>query len=187
MYMCEYLKNFIVVGGTGRNVGKTTLVEQLIKKFKDQYTVITVKTSMLLPGEDYLHGQHTLAGPGSFFIREEKEGIGKKDSQRFLKAGAKRSFFISLGDGAAELAMNKLLSGLDEKSLIIMESNVLAYWKKPAVFIMVVDENRHLPKYARLLENADVVVKARDAKAFQYIVNQLNAELDDKGRVRVGK
>ncbi len=184
--MCKYFSNVLVVGGTGRNTGKTTLVEQLIRKFKDQYTVVALKTSMLLPGEEYLHGRHLLKKSDTFFIYEEDNSEGKKDSQRFLKAGAKKSYFISANSNKAfGIAMQELLPKQDSRILIIVESNVILDYIKPAVFLMVVGENMNKPKYSDLLNKADKLIIAMNKISFNRVVDTIDVKTNKLGILKI--
>lgn len=77
VYM-KRLTNLLVIGGTGRNIGKTTLVEILIDKFKNETGLIALKTSMLLPGDEYLHDQYKLVKSDEFELIEENVLTEKK-------------------------------------------------------------------------------------------------------------
>jgi molybdopterin-guanine dinucleotide biosynthesis protein len=164
--------NFLIIGGTGRNTGKTTLVEMLVKKLSAKgYKITTLKTSMLLPGEEYLHGNHQLANDNEFILVRENE-TGNKDSQRYLKAGAEKSFFMSIGKNALKDAVKKFLKTIDKDELVIAESNVLTKSIKPSLFIILKGDT--VKESAKLLfKQADVVVSAGDKKEFTKIVDRI--------------
>ncbi len=61
---------WIVVGGTGRNIGKTTLVEILINYLSVKHDVIGIKISNMKPENMKYHGNHDLL-PDNYLISEE--------------------------------------------------------------------------------------------------------------------
>lgn len=65
-------KNLLIIGGTGRNVGKTTLANLLIKKFSLQIEIIGLKVSTHKKGDEFLHGYHEVKiDEASFSIKKE--------------------------------------------------------------------------------------------------------------------
>ena len=37
------MKNLLIIGGASRNVGKTTFIENVIRKFSDTHKIISIK------------------------------------------------------------------------------------------------------------------------------------------------
>ncbi len=171
--MVNSYNNIIIIGGTGRNIGKSTLMELMIKRFSGFNEIITLKTSMLLPGEEYLHGKHKLVKPDEYILIEETNRNTNKDSSRFLRAGASKSFFLSSGDLVIKNAFENFLKSISSDSFIIAESNVLAEFIKPAVFIMIVDNNNIKPSAKKLIDKADLIVPALNNKEFENAVNSV--------------
>jgi len=174
--MENFYKNILIIGGTGRNTGKSTLVEMMISKFSGFNEIIALKTSMLLPGEKYLHGNHKLVKPDEYTLIEETHRNTNKDSSRFLRAGASKSFFLSTGELAIKDAFEDFMKNIPADSFVIAESNVLAELIKPAVFIMIVDNNNIKPSAKKLIEKADLVVPALNYKEFENAVNSVIIE-----------
>lgn len=160
------LNNILIVGGTGRNIGKSTFAELLIKKFSAKNEIIALKTSMLLPGEEYLHGNHKTANPDEYFIIEEKAKDTNKDSSRFLRAGAKKSYFLSIGSKSTSKAFKDFLGKIPDESLIIAESNVLNEVVNPGIFVMIVDYENMKPSAKKLIDMADMIVPAKNQTEF---------------------
>jgi len=169
----KYLPNLLLVGGTGRNIGKTTFVERLVDMFNPEFSLITLKTSMLLPGEEYLHGKHRLVKPDEFFLFEENTGEGNKDSNRYLKAGASKSWFLSVGENALPQALGYFLDIVKEPGLIIAESNVIREIVIPGVFIMIKGDGVVKPLSVHQLSIADIVIPANNRKAFDEIIARI--------------
>ena len=171
------LTNLLVVGGTGRNIGKTTFVEMLVARFHKETTgLVALKTSMLLPGEEYLHGDHKLIKPDEFELFEENDPKGIKDSQRYLKAGAAKSYFLSTGDQAANRAMDYFWKTVGSTTPVIAESNVLTNHIIPGLFIMVKGQQPAKPEAAMLLKKADFIVAEMDMGSFKRVVDGLYFE-----------
>ncbi len=170
----KHLPNLLVVGGTGRNLGKTTLVEMLIEQFHEKAGLIALKTSMLLPGEEYLHGHHKLIEPDKFELLEEKDPSGNKDSQRYLKAGATKSYFLSTGENAVNRAMDYFWKKTGNSTPVVAESNVLCNYYIPGLFIMVKGKQPAKPQSKALLQAADVVVPEMDIDFFKRVINGLS-------------
>ncbi len=171
----EEKNNLFLIGGTGRNVGKTTFACLLIEQLSQKNDVIGLKISNIKPDDSALHGFHENKLQDDFEIFEEK-GEGDKDSQRMLKAGASRSFFIRTNDAFAEKAFRRLLAQIDNNSLIVCESNSLRKYVKPKAFVMVGDiDLSKKPGAKAVFEMADFVVGAMDIAGFNKIIKVLDS------------
>ena len=163
----------LLVGGTGRNIGKTTFMELLIRKFSNTYPLVALKTSFLLPGSERFHGHPALITENRFLLTEEKESSGQKDSRRYLQAGARRSFFLSAGKNAVDNGWQAFLKSIQDGSLVVVESNALFESVSPALFIMI-DDGKPKPGTQRLLKQADLIVPALNGKVFAHAVGQID-------------
>lgn len=171
-------KLWVLVGGTGRNIGKTTLMEMLINRLSNLGPVVGIKISNIRPDGMEFHGTHEVNGDGNFFIWEETRISGNKDSMRFLKAGAKRSFFVQTSDEFLQDAFATMVSQLDGNEIVVCESNSLRNVMEPAVFLMIKGEDNHASKgyVDRLFGLADYVVKAMDLEQFEKLSESLIVE-----------
>lgn len=114
------IQNLILVAGSGQNVGKTFLIEQWIKQYRTQFKINAIKTSSHFhPLNDQ---QLVLVKQNDLLICEENDLISSKDSSRFIKAGANRSFYIQCTDASAADAANWLISQNNQEILWIVES-----------------------------------------------------------------
>ena len=164
----------IIIGGTGRNIGKTRLAEMAVKKLSSQTDVIAVKISNVNPGNKDLHGSHELVVADDFLIYEENNRKENKDSMRFLKAGAKRSFFIITDDEHLPMAFGQLLKRIKPGAVMVCESNSLRQWVKPGLLLMVVDKKQSGKEgIARLLDVADDIVPVLDQTAFEEVIEKI--------------
>ena len=137
----------IVVGGHTRSIGKTQLVCDLIAA---------------LPGAQWVAGKITQYGHGvcaqngaecdcapdehvCAISWETRADMGT-DSGRFLAAGARRSFWLRTKQGFLAEGMPLLRDALREAETdarnVIVESNALLQFWKPALYLVVIDPEK---------------------------------------------
>ena len=166
-------QNLILIGGSGRNVGKTSFACLLIEELSKKGKVIAIKISNIKPDDNSFHGFHEKSLEGNFEIFEEK-GFGNKDSQRMLAAGALRSFFIRTTDNFVEDAFKSLLKQIDQNSLLICESNSLRKFVEPKAFVMVGSKEQvNKPGAKANFEKADFIVGKMDLEGFEKLIRVL--------------
>src|SRR6056297_165204 len=85
--------NLLIVGGTGRNVGKTEFVCRLIEKISRTEVVYALKVSAIFPDEEIYHGNHDGEESVHHLFEETRMETGK-DTSRMLQAGASRVFYL---------------------------------------------------------------------------------------------
>jgi len=177
----NFLTNWIIVGGTGRNTGKTTFAEKLIEKFGSQVPVTAVKIANIKPGNERFHGHDVQSFRDKILIKKETRRNGKKDSMRFLRAGAFESWFIQTEDAFLPETFPEIQIALKEAQWIVCESNSLRNLVKPGLFIMVKGEDAASTKkdVSRLLQLADVVVEALQQEQFDALVERIEIK-DEK-------
>jgi predicted GTPase len=116
----------VFVGGHGRKIGKSSVVAGLIRALPEAgWTAVKVS-------------RHRHAGMAGAQIIEQK-APDATDSGRYLTAGAARSFLVSAEGDALVGLVGKLRSILENARHAIVESNSLAAWIKPDLFLFVVD------------------------------------------------
>ena len=171
----NFLTNWIIIGGTDRNTGKTTLAEKLIEKFGSQIPVTAVKIANIKPGNERFHGHDVQSFRDKILIKKETRRGGKKDSMRFLKAGAFESWFIQTEDVFLPETFPEIQAVLKEAQWVVCESNSLRNFVKPGLFIMVKGENDTSGKkdIPGLLQRADVVIDASQWKQFDALVERI--------------
>lgn len=174
----KHYKNWLLVGGTGRNIGKTTAAEHFISKLSREVPVVGIKISKVLPDELSFHGDHPQLLDKPFLILEEKDTKGSKDSMRFLRAGAYRSFFIISEDDFLDDALLELESLLKTGDYVVCESNGLHRIMEPGIFVMIRGDESAKKNLDFLLESADEILPALNWEAL--------SEFSEKIRVRNG-
>lgn len=129
----------IVVGGTRRKVGKTSVVCGIVSGLREWgWTAVKITP--------HSHGH---SRPGAM-----------PDSERYVRAGAARSFWIRTPAGEVERAlpaMSRILGGSEN---VIVESNSAVDLLTPDLCLMVVDDDRGDWKASsrRFFDRADAVV-----------------------------
>jgi hypothetical protein len=157
----------IVVSGSGRNVGKTTLVCGLIAALPE-FRWTAVKTTSHAHGNGEPVWEETAAGQGS-------------DTARFLAAGARRALLVAAtGEG---FPMAEMRAALGRDAHLIFESNRILDHIEADVCLAVVggDEADVKPAFAGCLRHADgiVVRAARHAGMVDLPASARIFELED--------
>lgn len=160
-----------IVGGTGRNTGKTEFCCRLINRTAHQVQVVGLKVSAILPDEALLHGDHSEIETNLF---EELRRDTNKDSSRMLRAGASQVFYLQGDKGTIASGYHKVLRLIPKDCLIICESNSLAAIVRPGLLVVIRSANRTAkPRSLPLLERADLIITSDGRSGF--------AELDHIG------
>jgi hypothetical protein len=133
----------LVVGGQCRKVGKTALCVDLIRTMNDlPWTAvkITPHTESGCPVRGPACGcspwEHT------FIIREESSQSSGKDTCRYLRAGAKRAFWVKTKAGCLADALDELKGLLGDAQCVLIESDAIARFWRPELFLMVLDPRK---------------------------------------------
>ena len=171
--------NIIIVGAATKNVGKTQFACELIKREAAEHTVVGVKISAV----DYTDGkcEHcdgTKCGvcsslKGNFKIVEESgndltpsenNSLSGKDTQRMLRAGADKVYWLKVKNDSFAEGVEKLLSIIPDNACVVCESNRLRRIVKPGLFIVITrgDSNDMKPSCEQVIEYADKIVIFND-------------------------
>lgn len=118
----------IVVGGQASKVGKTAVIEQIIRMLPQLHWTAFKITP-------HAHG---LTG-SPFSIRQEHDATAATDSSRFLAAGAVRSFLVRAKDEHLEKSLPSLRNELACSTHAIIESNSIVEFLQPELFLIVLD------------------------------------------------
>ncbi len=154
----------VVVGGQARKVGKTSVMMGLIRGLK-MFDWTAVKISCH-GGEADSHDAPSadeLPPHLDFLLSEDRDAQGHGDTSLYLAAGARRALWLRARGDSLSQALPSLLEALKDDGHVIVESNSLLGFLKPAVFLMVIDElSRDVKASARqFLARADALVSVR--------------------------
>ena len=167
--------NLIVVGGTGRNSGKTSFICRLIEKYKGIVPLTGLKVSAVYPAEKEFHGSHPKQAEDGIQIFRETNSGNKKDTSRMLLSGAREVWFVSATDDKLEVALEEFFKIVGKETAMVCESNSLAGIIQPGLFIMI-KRNEHLPFKPRVMElekYADLLVNHENGP-FDPVVERIN-------------
>ena len=159
--------SLVVVGGHSRNIGKTSVVAGLIAALP-QYNWTAMKITQ------HGHGICSAAGEPCgcaveydhpYAVSEEGAPSGS-DSGRFLAAGARRSFWLRTAVGQLGEAATVIREIVESSENTIVESNSILQFRKPDLYLVVVDfETRDFKDSAlRYLDRADCLVVAGEGE-----------------------
>lgn len=130
----------LFVGGQCRKVGKSALVEDVIKAFPERnWTAVKITP--------YVESGCPVVGPAcrcspaehTFAILEEADRSATSDTSRFLAAGVSRALWVQTKEHRLQDALPSLIENLADARYLIIESDALATIWKPSLFLMVLD------------------------------------------------
>ncbi len=98
-----------------------------------------------------------------FLLSEERDREGHGDTSLYLAAGARRALWLRARGGSLARALPGLLEALEGDEHVIVESNSVLGFLKPALYLLVLDESRGDFKASarQFLERADALVTLR--------------------------
>ena len=158
------LMRLVVVGGQARKVGKTSVIAALIRGLSMfAWTAVKVSHHAGDAARQDAPSADELPPHLDLLLSEERDPTGDGDTSLYLAAGARRALWLrTRGNGLAR-ALPVLLEALEGEEHVIIESNSLLSFLKPAVFLMVIDESRQDYKASarQFLACADAFVAVR--------------------------
>lgn len=140
----------LVVGGSGKDVGKTALVCAVISALREfEWTAVKITA------HDYRSAENESI-IGEPLIREEVSAGEETDTERYLAAGARRALLVTrVGDA---VPVNEIRSALGGDRNVIFESNRIVDAMKPDVCMALAGGHERKASFERLLRVADAVV-----------------------------
>jgi len=151
----------VVIGGHSRNVGKTSVVAELISALREfEWTAAKITQYGHGICSDNGEACDCAAGDHSWAISEEQDRSGEFDTSRFLVAGARRVFWVRTEQGRLAEAMPSLRQRLEGARNIIIESNSVLKYLRPDLYLTVLDPaTADFKTSAReFLDRADAVI-----------------------------
>ncbi len=129
------LPNALIIVGTNRNAGKTTLACDIIRRFSSPEKITGIKIS---PHFHELDDDAIIVEKNEDFVivKESKQGT-VKDSSRMLDAGAHEVYYIQVWDMNIEKAFRTLIKHIDNSSPLVCESGWLRTVVEPGLFLIL--------------------------------------------------
>ena len=153
------LPEVLLISGSGRNCGKTTLACRLISYISSQSKISALKIS---PHFHQMNGdQHLLVDDDNFRIYREMDSTTSKDSSRMLRAGASASFYLQCEDRYLKEAWTHLNSLLPKDHPVVCESGSLGRYFQPGLHLLVEGNqpDRMKRSYRENRKRADLIVR----------------------------
>jgi hypothetical protein len=164
--------NAVVIGGHTRNIGKTSVMTGLLRRLRS-LAWTAVKITQYGHGVCSLDGKACGCEPGEhgFVLSEELDAQGASDTSRFLAAGARRSLWLRVRQGQLGDAFPLLEKALSAEGWVMIESNSIMEFLKPALYLVVLDNTKRDFKASarRFLGQADALLpvgSGLDARAW---------------------
>jgi len=129
------LENLLLVAGSGRKSGKTTVVCKIIEQFR-HLGIISVKISPHF--HDPSDGLVPVTEKSGYKIFEETNSITSKDSSRMLQSGAKKVYFIQSAEESLNDAFSDVYMNIAPGKPVICESPALINYLEPGVFVIMI-------------------------------------------------
>jgi len=165
----------VVVGGNGKDVGKTTLVCAVISALREfEWTAVKITAHDYGPAEES-------SSPTQVLVREETEPGEKTDTARYLAAGARRALLVTRF--GVDVPVEKIRTPLGEDRNVIFESNRIVDVVKPDVCVALVGSQERKPSFDRFLRLADAVLILGGAAVAYFPEGISRFELDAADRI----
>jgi len=159
----------LIVAGTGRNVGKTEFVCQLIEKISSTQAIYSLKVSAVYPDERNHHGNHSEDLSKDFLFQETRRDT-VKDTSRMLRAGARKVFYLRSNSAGIARGFNTFRNLIPRNAVIVCESNSLWQYVKPGLLILVASADTAIkPRARRLTKHADMIVVSDKKSGFEEL------------------
>ena len=179
------IPEMLLIAGTGRNSGKTTLACHIIKKTSADYPVVAIKITPHFH-ENFGTGK-TLFNREDLVIIEESDPESGKDSALMIKAGAVKSYFVMAKDEQLNEALQVILKHVPENVPVVCESGGLRHIIEPGIFLMMdrKDNNMLKPGIDSLKKLANKVITF-DGNNIDFDFNNVSYS-ENKWKIIAGK
>lgn len=152
--------NLLIIAGTGRNSGKTTLACSIIERFsKLQPVAVKISPHFHEPGK----GLTEVFSGNNYRIYRETDTIVNKDTARMLRSGAVQAIYIQVYDKHVAKAFGKAVEEIPADIPLICESPSLGRYIKPGILFIADNESIESKKdISSLLRKPDRVFSPLD-------------------------
>jgi molybdopterin-guanine dinucleotide biosynthesis protein A len=158
--------NYIIIGSTGRNTGKTEFACRLIQRYSKEYQIVGVKVVSINKSEGNCPrgGKgcgvcHSLIG--DFEIVEETKIDPSKDTSRMLMAGAQKVYLLKVDKDFLHKGLEALLDTIPDGKMVVVESNSMRKVLEPGLFIVIKNLNERKVKEscAEVIDYANKIIE----------------------------
>jgi molybdopterin-guanine dinucleotide biosynthesis protein A len=160
--------NLLLIGATGRNVGKTEYACRLVRRLAAAGPVAAAKITVVREGgASCPQGGEGCGACGSLagrpFLLQSEECPGTvKDTQRLRAHGAVPVWWLRVRHDALDAGLAALAASLDPQVPVVAESNTARLGLDPGLFLVVADDDGPMKASCRaVLPWADAVIQRR--------------------------
>ena len=165
--------NVILISGSGRNSGKTTVACHIISQLARKGNVIGLKISPHFHASGV--GQELVISNPRYHIYREHDANTGKDSSRMLSAGASVVYFIQCTDENLEFIEEDFRKIVSPDVPIVCESGSFSNVFNPGFQLLVIGENPDKTKVSFLsnIEKSDQKINRDDFSQdwFSYMID----------------
>ena len=177
--------NMLMIGSTGRNIGKTELATRIIRKCAARTEVVGIKVTTVRERDGKCpHGGDgcgvCTSFAGNYHVTVVRDGPPDKDTTRLLAAGAGKVYWLRvllerLAEGFAAL-MDAVRDGsaVGDGAVMVCESNSLRTIVEPGLFLVVrgADTEDVKSSCGDVIAHADRIVRS-DESAFGGVLDDI--------------
>jgi len=165
----------LLISGTGRNSGKTTLACKVISEFADQRLMIGLKIGSHM--HEPTSGLILIHADKNFMIYRETNLNSMKDTSLMLQSGAVNVFYIQSEIESLKAAIVYFMENVSEGHAIVCESPALREIVIPGLFFVCHNQNIKDPKpgVPGVKEKADLFT-IFDGTSFDPEISSLSLE-----------
>ena len=161
--MKKRFKDLLLVTGSGQNVGKTTFICDVISS-NPLRKIAAIKISPHF--HEPTKGLVPIVENNDFRIFEETNHHSNKDTSRYLRAGAKKSYLIQTNDSTLKESFQLTSVLLDPDQPFLVESARLGQILNPELFLFIQgSDSIENPFSIEMRQMADITVFS-DGKEF---------------------
>ena len=160
-----YIPQMLLIGSTGRNGGKTTLAAEVVRQWKNKFSIIGLKVTTIQKkdGECPRGGEGCgvcSSLKGNFEVLEEIDQNANKDTSILLAAGAVKVYWLKALRTHIYEGIKDFMANVPENTLIICESNSLRNAVTPGGFIMLNNTGNAQVKISagEVMNKADIII-----------------------------
>lgn len=161
------IKNILLVSGSGRNSGKTTVACNIIRHLAKTEMIVGLKISPHFHSSG--NKQQIVAEEEGYRIFRETDVHTGKDSSRMLSAGATEVYFIQCTDGHLHKVYEQLKKIIPPDHPVVCESGSFASVYQPGLHILIkgIDSDDSKKSYLTNLKLADIILAQKDLSETQ--------------------
>lgn len=154
--MTQISKNILLVSGSGRNVGKTNFLCEVIARNANR-NVVAVKITPHF--HEPTTGLISVTTTEDYRIFQETDATSGKDSSLFLRSGATKVFYVQTTDVGLEKAFSIIQKQVNPDQPIVTESAALRRYISPGLYVFIQKEQEEVkPLALEMKKLADVIV-----------------------------